>query len=913
MKNLNKFLLFIAMLGFTALTYAQTTVTGTVTSKDDGSVLPGVTVLAKGTTVGTITDLNGKYQINVPAGTQFLVFSYLGMETQEVAIAGETLNVELMTVSEELVEIYVIADRAKERETPVAFSDVTKEEIDYQLGSRDIPMVMNMTPSVYATVGGGGAGDSRINIRGFNQKNIGVMINGVPMNDMENGWVYWSNWDGLGDVSNSMQIQRGLSAINLATPSVGGTMNVVTSPADKELGGMAKLEYGSGNFMKATATFNTGMLLNDKLAMSFSLVGKQGNGVMDGTWTQGMAYYFGATFKASADHKFELFALGAPQRHGQNSYKQNIGAYGSDIALDFGADQSTVDAFPESNADESYPGFDGAKGGRYYNETWSPVSDTYTGTQWWNGKEHDRYATNFISERENYFHKPLVNLNWYATWGDKIKQYTTLYYSGGKGGGSGTLGSMRWNYHADPPLPSPSRFVYYDGTIERNTNNGVSSGILRNSVNNQWTVGALSRFVIRINENLKAQVGVDWRTAEVDHFREVRDLLGGDYYFDDNNEFDAADTAKVLGDKLDYHFTNTIDWFGYFAQAEYTTTKLTAYATFGHSFIKYNYLNHFVMGDDGNELTATVGYIPGFQIKGGISYRPVGGFSIFANYGYVSKVPIFDAVIDDVYATIADDPQNEVFTSIEGGVNYQTPSRNFDVKVNYYYTNWNDRTISRGITVGENEEAIVFITGLDQVHQGVEFEAYYKPIKMLQIGALASLGSWEYMNDVSAEYRQYEDGDFVNYDLTIASEGLKVGDMPQTQIAGMLVITPINGLRFQADARYYTNHYADFDPLSREYSEGETPDRAQVWLTPSYFLADLHLSYQLPLKGKFGVEVFGHLFNLLDEIYIQDAVDNSAYNGNYGVDGTQFNHDVNTAEVYLGLPRTFNAGVKITF
>jgi iron complex outermembrane recepter protein len=94
---------------------------------------------------------------------------------------------------------------------------------------------------------------------------------------------------------------------------------------------------------------------------------------------------------------------------------------------------------------------------------------------------------------------------------------------------------------------------------------------------------------------------------------------------------------------------------------------------------------------------------------------------------------------------------------------------------------------------------------------------------------------------------------------------------------------------------------------------GETPDRAQVWLTPSYFITDIHLSYKLPLKGKFGIELFGHVFNLFDQIYIQDAVDNSPYNGNYGVDGTQFNHDVNTAEVWLGLPRNFNAGLRLTF
>ena len=78
--------------------------------------------------------------------------------------------------------------------------------------------MLNVTPSVYSTVQGGGAGDARVNVRGFSQRHTAVMINGVPVNDMENGWVYWSNWDGVGDAATSIQLQRGLSAINLATP-----------------------------------------------------------------------------------------------------------------------------------------------------------------------------------------------------------------------------------------------------------------------------------------------------------------------------------------------------------------------------------------------------------------------------------------------------------------------------------------------------------------------------------------------------------------------------------------------------------------------------------------------------------------------------------------------------------------------
>ena len=83
-----------------------------------------------------------------------------------------------------------------DRKTPVAFSTIPLKKINEELASQDIPLVLNSTPGVYATQQGGGDGDARITIRGFNQRNVAVMIDGIPVNDMENGWVYWSNWFG---------------------------------------------------------------------------------------------------------------------------------------------------------------------------------------------------------------------------------------------------------------------------------------------------------------------------------------------------------------------------------------------------------------------------------------------------------------------------------------------------------------------------------------------------------------------------------------------------------------------------------------------------------------------------------------------------------------------------------------------
>src|SRR6056300_585465 len=142
--------------------------------------------------------------------------------------------------SEKLQEVVVtsgVIDIAKVRETPIAVSTITPAEITLKTGNLEFPEIMNNTPGVYATKQGGGYGDSRLSLRGFDQRNTSFLINGQPVNDMENGWVYWSNWQGLTDVASGIQIQRGLGASRLAVPSVGGTVSIFTKAAQKSEGG----------------------------------------------------------------------------------------------------------------------------------------------------------------------------------------------------------------------------------------------------------------------------------------------------------------------------------------------------------------------------------------------------------------------------------------------------------------------------------------------------------------------------------------------------------------------------------------------------------------------------------------------------------------------------------------------------
>ena len=245
--------------------------------------LVGANVIVEGTELGGVTDGEGKFTIETGTGTYDITASFIGYvsHTKTISVGDivSSLSFALATDVVALSALEVLASRADET-TPVAYTNVTKEEMEIRLGSQDIPMILNTTPSVYATGQGGGAGDARINVRGFNQRNVAVMINGVPQNDMENGWVYWSNWDGVGDATSSIQMQRGLSAVNLATPSIGGTMNIITDPAAQEKGGKFKQEVGVNGFLKTTLNYNSG-LINDKLALSGTIVRKTGDGLID--------------------------------------------------------------------------------------------------------------------------------------------------------------------------------------------------------------------------------------------------------------------------------------------------------------------------------------------------------------------------------------------------------------------------------------------------------------------------------------------------------------------------------------------------------------------------------------------------------------------------------------------------------
>ena len=247
-------------------TLSAQTITGTVIDGELKEPLLGANVLIKGTSHGASTDENGKFTLKTTQKKGILEVSFIGFKTQDVPftiVKGKaSIQITLLPDAQQLTGTTVIGntlmDIAKERKTPVAVSTIRAADIVNKIGNQEFPELLNKTPSVHATKSGGGYGDSKINIRGFGNENIAVMINGMPINDMENGKVYWSNWAGISDVTSSMQVQRGLGASKIAIASVGGTINIVTRASDMQEGGTVSASLGNNGFYKVMGAYNTG-------------------------------------------------------------------------------------------------------------------------------------------------------------------------------------------------------------------------------------------------------------------------------------------------------------------------------------------------------------------------------------------------------------------------------------------------------------------------------------------------------------------------------------------------------------------------------------------------------------------------------------------------------------------------------
>jgi len=841
MKKITKLLMVMLCLVMTSAIYGQT-ITGIVNAED--GPLPGASVVEKGTSNGTTTDFDGKFSLKVTEGSGVIEVSFVGYINKNVSYsvaAGETKDLGTIVLASDntLDEIVITAvSFAVDRKTPVAVSTIKAQEIENKLGTQEFPEILKSTPGVYATKQGGGFGDGDLTIRGFGSVNVAVTINGVPVNDMENGRVFWSNWSGLADFTSAMQVQRGLGASKLAVPSIGGTVNILSKTTDVEKGGVLRVSTGNDNYQKYGLSLSTGLMENG-FAVSVSASKITGNGYVDGTEHKGSNYFVNITKQINDNHKLSFTSFGAPQRHGQRQNRSTIATYRN------------------------------AESGIKFNPDWG----------YKNGQ--------VVHVEDNFYHKSQSSLNHYWTISEKSNLSTALYASWGTGGGGGTAGSNRDLFSVR--LGGDDQPIDLDNIVEINRANGAlgSEAILRASRNDHSWFGALSTFKTDLSDNLAFMAGIDLRTYTGEHFREVTDLLGGDYYLS-NDDINNPNAAITVGDKFSYNNDGEVGWQGFFTQLEYDADQVSAFVSAAISNTSYKRIDYFNYLDSDALQTTDKYNFSGYSIKGGVNYRLNELHNVFASIGYFEKAAGFDAVFlnfDNEH--INEDAENQKIFSAEVG--YGLRSEKLAVNFNIYRTEWNDRTLTRNIQNPDGTNSSANILGVNALHQGVELDFMYKPSHKITFIGMMSLGNWEWANNVeNVEIFDEEQNLIETVDLFI--EGLKVGGSAQTTAALGMDWELMDKTHFTVDYNYFGDLFADYDPDDRG-----TPG-PQAWEIPSYHTFDASIRYGFKIMD-LDATVTARMHNVFDTEYVQRAFD-----------GTD-----ETALVFFGFGRTFNISAKIKF
>ncbi len=290
----------VLMMSYTiAFTQERGTITGLVIDAETSAPLAACTVQIENTAIGTASDATGKFVLlHVPFGKMNLTASFIGYEKQKLQIelyrAELDVQIRLSPVILTSPPVTVIATRATERETPAAFATLTQEDLDTRYYAQDLPVLLSELPSTnFYSESGNGLGYNYLSIRGFDQRRISVLINGVPQNDPEDHNVYWIDFPDLLGNTGDVQVQRGAGSAFYGPPAIGGSVNIVTAAPSPRTDMAAYLGAGNYGTRKYSLALNSGVL-----AKKYFLFGRvsrvQSDGYRERSWVDLKSYFFGA-------------------------------------------------------------------------------------------------------------------------------------------------------------------------------------------------------------------------------------------------------------------------------------------------------------------------------------------------------------------------------------------------------------------------------------------------------------------------------------------------------------------------------------------------------------------------------------------------------------------------------------------
>ena len=849
---------FLILLFYSLLSLeAQHVASGYLLDNDTRKPLQFAQITQQGFANGTSTNEFGFFSLTITGNKVKLLFGHVGFRSDEIMvnIENDTTyigNVYLDPFPINLDEIIISGGLVTENRTPVTISTITTKTLQAELGDRPLPLIMNTIPGIYSSRNGGGSGDAIMTIRGFNQENIGILLNGIPISSVENGLVYWNNWLGLSKAMAEIQVQKGPGVSNAAINSVGGSLNIVTtSPSDSS---GYELSYGVTSYgnQEMSVSVNSGIMKNGwNIAFSGSRL--SGSGYIDGTYVNAWSYFLAMNKQLSAKSKLTITLLGTPEYHGQRT-----------LTL--------------SEKEHTYYG-------NLYNKDWGGL----------NGE--------LKNASENFYHKPFLSLNHYFTVNNRTIWANALYISVGNGGGKW---SENFNY-------APSIFEYrntsgqidWPSIYDNNANNasyymlangdsvtGYSQNVETNFLASHIQTGLLSTLRYQLNEKIVLTAGFHYRYFKSDVREKITDLMGGQVFVDDYawavDGVAGRNQLKHTGDIIKVDNSSLVHFANAFAKASYSDATINAFFALGvngnsyQRIDRYNYVN--------NQKSEIV-YKTGFDVRGGFSYTFVNRHQLYINMAYLSRAPYYKYVFGNFNNVPVNPIKNENISTLEVGYRYN--SRIGNAEINAYYTDWGNVSMlsNEYVQLEDSRQTRAMVNGLHAVHKGVEATFNYRLGRNAGIGLMASVGDYRWKNDIMATL--FNNDNIAIDTIKVMANNLKVGGTAQQQAGVHLSLRPLKIFDIKVEWIYYNDFYATFDPVNRDNPD----DRSQPYRIPAFQTANIYVGYH------------GNI--LRTPVYIQLNINNVFNDVHlvYAVDGE--GHDLETVSGFWSFGRTFDVVLRL--
>lgn len=830
------------------------------TGKITGSVVDGNTTLPIGKAVITITenntsvttDNNGSFLLeNVPFGKYNVVVGEVGHES-------DTLQVD---VNAEEITMPMVALKLKEDLTDRANTDaiptVSLSENDLKdEGTQSVSSVLSASRDVFLSTASFVFSSSRFRIRGYENENFVTYMNGVPMNDLEDGGTFWGSWGGLNNVMYNRENQLGLSA-NLTTfGGLGGTYSL-DSRASKQRKQL-QVSYANTNRNyrhRLMATYATGILKGGwALALSGSRRWAK-EGYVPGTLYDGYSYFVALEklFKGNK-HSIALTAFGAPTRSGRST----------------------------ASVQEMYD----IAGTNYYNSLWGYQNGVKR-----NSSENRTFQPSFILTHE---WKINNNSNW----------LTAAAFSFGKR----KVSALDWNnapdprpdyyrylpsYQEDPALAAQvekmlrdneeMRQIQWDKLYEANAQstetvedvNGIAGNnvtgkraryIIQNRVSDQKKFDINTVYNTTLTDFLGITVGATYQMQQTENYLEVNDLLGADFYLDVNQfaERDFPDSVNAaqndlnnpnrllkVGDKYGYDYVVNVHQAKAWAQSIFKFNKIDFFLTGEFSFTTYwrDGKNRSGLFPNNSFGKSEVKRFYNGAVKGGVTYKINGRNYLFANGAFMTRAPYFDNAFvsirtRDVYAPGL---KNEMIYSVEGGYQFRAP--NFRAKALMFFTQFNDQTKTISFYHDDYRNFVNYtLTNIDLRHWGAELAVDGKIYKGFSASAVLSIGRYTYVDRPLATITQDNTSTILEENKTVYAKNFNVGGTPQLATSFGLSYRSPQFWFVNANFNYYDWMWLEFNPARRTEAGTELVDpNSATWS---------NIIDQQRLKGQFTMDVF---------------------------------------------------------